>query len=149
MPKAMGKSKRPDSLGKSAGARLTVMRLAGNSKRAFCSAARTRSLDSLTSVSGKPTMVKQGRPLARWTSTVTCGASMPASARLFRTARLIGWTWRAWLLWRGRSGSFLADFEFGHAGFQLFQFGAGLGQYLCLDVEFFAGHQVQLGKALA
>ena len=29
MPMAMGKSKRPPSLGKSAGARLTVMRLAG------------------------------------------------------------------------------------------------------------------------
>ena len=30
-----------------------------------------------------------GRPLARWTSTLTAGASMPASARLRRTARLM------------------------------------------------------------
>ena len=60
MPSAMGRSKRPDSLGKSAGARLTVMRRAGMSKPQFCSAARTRSRDSLTSVSGKPTIVKEG-----------------------------------------------------------------------------------------
>src|SRR5690606_37520935 len=81
--------KRPDSFGRSAGARLTVILLAGNSKPAFCSAARTRSLDSLTSVSGRPTMVKLGRPLARCTSTSTSGACMPARARLVKTARLI------------------------------------------------------------
>ena len=55
MPKAMAKSKRPPSLGKSAGAKLTVMRWAGNSKREFKIAPRTRSLLSLTAVSGKPT----------------------------------------------------------------------------------------------
>ena len=49
---------------------------------AFSSAARTRSLASFTSVSGRPTMVKLGSPLARCTSTVTSGASMPARARL-------------------------------------------------------------------
>jgi len=89
MPSAIGKSKRPDSLGKSAGAKLTVMRLAGNSNLAFCRAALTLSLDSLTSVSGKPTIVKEGKPFARCTSTVTSGASMPDRARLFKTARLI------------------------------------------------------------
>ena len=78
---AIGKSKRPLSFGKSAGARLTVMRRAGKSKRALSSAARTRSLLSFTSASGKPTMVKFGKPLARWTSTVTSGASIPVSAR--------------------------------------------------------------------
>ena len=57
MPSAMGRSKRPDSFGKSAGARLAVMRRAGISKPQFCSAARTRSRDSFTSVSGRPTMV--------------------------------------------------------------------------------------------
>src|SRR5258708_6742246 len=51
---------------------------------------RTRSLLSFTSASGSPTMVKLGRPLARCTSTVTGGASMPASARLYRTARDTG-----------------------------------------------------------
>ena len=45
-------------------------------------AARTRSRASFTSVSGRPTIVKLGRPFARCTSTVTSGASMPASARL-------------------------------------------------------------------
>ena len=37
-----------------------------------------------------PTMVKLGRPFARCTSTLTGRASMPARARLRRTARLIG-----------------------------------------------------------
>ena len=60
MPSAMGKSKRPDSLGRSAGARLAVMRRAGMSKPQFCSAARTRSRDSFTSVSGRPTIVNEG-----------------------------------------------------------------------------------------
>ena len=59
----MGRSKRPLSLGRSAGARLTVMRRAGNSNCAFCSAARTRSLLSFTSASGRPTMVKAGQAI--------------------------------------------------------------------------------------
>jgi hypothetical protein len=52
----MGKSKRPDSLGKSAGAKLTVMRwLLGNAKPLLRMAERTRSRASRTSVSAKPT----------------------------------------------------------------------------------------------
>lgn len=90
MPIAIGRSKRPDSLGRSAGARLTVMRRAGIWKPAFCSAACTRSLDSRTSASGRPTMVNFGKPLARCTSTLTARASMPARARLRNTARLMG-----------------------------------------------------------
>src|SRR6266702_4272754 len=86
MPSAIGRSNRPLSLGSSAGARLTVMRRAGNSKREFTSAARTRSRLSFTSVSGRPTMVNEGRPFARCTSTVTSGASRPESARLWSTA---------------------------------------------------------------
>ena len=57
MPSAIGRSKRPDSFGRSAGARLTVTLRAGNSKRAFCNAARTRSRASRTSASGRPTML--------------------------------------------------------------------------------------------
>ncbi len=83
----MGKSKRPDSLGRSAGARLTVILRAGKSNCAFCSAARTRSRLSLTSVSGSPTRLNAGNPPARWTSTSTGGASNPDNARLCRTAR--------------------------------------------------------------
>src|SRR6266700_442288 len=86
MPSAIGRSNRPLSLGSSAGARLTVMRRAGNSKREFTSAARTRSRLSFTSVSGRPTMVNEGSPFPRCTSTVTSGASSPESARLWSTA---------------------------------------------------------------
>ncbi len=50
----MGRSKRPPSLGRSAGARFTVMRPAGNSKSQCASAARTRSLLSRTTGAGKP-----------------------------------------------------------------------------------------------
>jgi hypothetical protein len=83
MPKAMGKSKRPESLGKSAGAKFTVIRLLlGNSSPVFCSAQRTRSRASLTSVSASPTKVKLGKPFAKCTSTVTAGASKPSNARL-------------------------------------------------------------------
>ncbi len=65
MPKAMAKSKRPPSFGRSAGARLTVMRLAGKSKLEFRMALRTLSLLSFTAVSGKPTIEKAGKPLDR------------------------------------------------------------------------------------
>jgi hypothetical protein len=83
MPSAIGKSKRPESLGKSAGAKLTViLLLEGKSKPEFCKADRTRSLASFTSVSAKPTKVKLGKPLAKCTSTVTDGASSPKTARL-------------------------------------------------------------------
>ena len=61
IPSAIGRSKRPDSLGRSAGARLAVILRAGNSKWAFCSAARTRSRLSLTSVSGRPDKVECGQ----------------------------------------------------------------------------------------
>ena len=44
--------------------------------------ARTRSLLSFTSASGRPTMDMLGSPLARCTSTITGGASMPTNARL-------------------------------------------------------------------
>lgn len=83
MPSAIGRSKRPESLGRSAGARLTVMRLLlGNSSPALAIAERTRSRASFTSVSTSPTNVKLGSPLARCTSTCTGRASSPISARL-------------------------------------------------------------------
>ena len=88
MPMAMGRSKRPDSLGRSAGARLTVMRRLGNSRPLCSRAARTRSRLSRTEVSGRPTMLKAGRPLARCTSTETGGADRPSRARAWTTARV-------------------------------------------------------------
>ena len=93
MPSAMGRSKRPDSLGRSAGARFTVIRLPGNSKPELTMAARTRSRASRTSVSGRPTSVIPGSPLARCTSTVTSGACRPSSPRLSATASAMAVYW--------------------------------------------------------
>jgi hypothetical protein len=81
MPRAIGRSKRPESLGRSAGARLTVMRwLLGKASPALAMAERTRSRASRTSVSTRPTRVKLGRPLARCTSTRT-GTRVQAEQR--------------------------------------------------------------------
>src|SRR5687767_1221557 len=65
------------------------MRRIGKSKRLFCSAARTRSRASRTSVSGKPTSVNAGKPFAKCTSTVTSGADIPDKPRLRTTASVI------------------------------------------------------------
>ena len=81
MARAMGRSKRPPRLGISAGARLTVILRSGHLKWEQSRALRTRSLDSLTELSGKPTTEKPGRPLLRCASTETSGASSPATAR--------------------------------------------------------------------
>ncbi len=87
----MGRSKRPPSLGRSAGARLIVTRPIGNWNRLLSRAPRTRSLLSLTAGSGRLTMESTVRSSARCTSTVTAGASIPSRARLLRTQRL-KWT---------------------------------------------------------
>ncbi len=90
MPSAMGRSKRPPSLGRSAGARLRVMRLVlGKSKPALIKALRTRSRLSFTAVSGRPTSVRPGKPFARCTSTCTAGASNPTPARVATMASVI------------------------------------------------------------
>ena len=75
------------SLGRSAGARLMVMRRLGNSKRLLRMAPRTRSLLSFTAASGRPTMNSPGRPADRCTSTLTGGASIPTWARVWTMAR--------------------------------------------------------------
>src|SRR5215472_3171133 len=80
-PRAIGRSKRPPSFGRSAGARFTVMRPAGNSNCELRSAARTRSLASRTTMAGRPTIENVGNPLARLTSTCTSGALRPTCAR--------------------------------------------------------------------
>src|SRR5690349_20896888 len=135
MPRAISRSKRPLSLGSSAGARLTVMRRAGNSKRELTSAERTRSRLSFTSVSGRPTMVNEGSPFARCTSTVTSGALSPASARLWSTARDT-----VHLLLRQPS------LEFRDAPFELRELFAGAPQGPGLDIEVLARRQVELGE---
>ncbi|KKQ90101.1 MAG: hypothetical protein UT12_C0002G0032 [Candidatus Curtissbacteria bacterium GW2011_GWC2_38_9] len=81
IPKAIGKSYAGPSLGKSAGARLTVIRFGGRSAPEFLRAARTLSFDSSTALSGRPTIVKEGKPIAAMsTSTVMGTASSPITA---------------------------------------------------------------------
>src|SRR5882672_3136638 len=134
IPSAIGRSKRPLSLRSSAGARLTVMRRAGNSKRELTRAARTRSRASFTSVSGRPTMVNEGSPFPRCTSTVTSGAFKPASARLWSTA-----SDTALLPVQPR-------LEFDDTPLQLGELFARPGQRPRLDLEFLARRQVEPGK---
>ncbi len=69
MPRAIGKSNEEPALRTSAGARLTVMRCGGNSKPELRMALRTRSRLSLTLVSGRPTIVNDGKPYPTSTST--------------------------------------------------------------------------------
>jgi hypothetical protein len=52
----------------------------GNSRPELIIALRTRSLLSLTAVSGKPTIAKAGKPLDKWVSTVTSLAWTPTIA---------------------------------------------------------------------
>jgi len=65
-PTAIGRSKWLPSLGRSAGARLTVMRRGGSARPTAASAARTRSRLSATALSGRPTTAKPGMPDATW-----------------------------------------------------------------------------------
>ena len=74
---------------RSAGARETVMRRCGNSKPELRMAALTRSRASCTAVSGKPTIVKAGRPGAMSTSTSTMEPSNPTTAQLRVRASVI------------------------------------------------------------
>src|ERR1700761_1299561 len=59
------------------GARLTVTRRMGHGRPLESRAARTRSRDSRTAASGRPTMVKPGSPLETWTSTETGRPTAP------------------------------------------------------------------------
>src|ERR1700738_4269268 len=68
------------SLGRSAGARLTVIRRAGSASPDATRAARTRSRASDTALSGRPTTLNAGSPGATWTWTSTARASMPSNA---------------------------------------------------------------------
>ena len=89
IPRAMARSKRPPSLGRSAGARFTVIERGGNSNWELRMAARTRSFASRTAVAGRPTIDMRGRPPASWTSTCTAGAETPTRARPWTSARVM------------------------------------------------------------
>src|ERR1700676_2558652 len=64
----------------SAGARLTVMRLAGSARPEAMRAERTRSRDSATALSPRPTIMKTTVPEAICTCTSTGLASTPSKA---------------------------------------------------------------------
>ena len=74
---ATGRSKPDPDLGRSAGARLTVIRRGGRGIPLCASAAKTLSLPSRTAPAGRPTTVKMGRPFWTFTSTLTGRPSTP------------------------------------------------------------------------
>ena len=80
MTRAMGRSKAAPSFFTSAGARLTVIRWGGKEYPELRMAAFTRSLLSLTALSGSPTTEKEGSARAMSTSTSTRYASTPKTA---------------------------------------------------------------------
>ncbi len=73
-----------------AGARFTVRRQSGQGNPLDRMAARTRSRASRTAASGRPTMVKPGRPLETWTSTDTGCPTAPLSVAEATVASLWG-----------------------------------------------------------
>ncbi len=77
---AIGRSKCDPSFGRSAGDRLIVIRLDGSAIDSVDSAERTRSRASLTALSGRPTMAKDGRPGVTAHCTSTIRASTPSNA---------------------------------------------------------------------
>jgi hypothetical protein len=77
-PHASARSNPGPTLGTSAGARLAVMRRAGNSKPELSTAAWTRSRASRTAASARPTIAKAGRPGRISTSTLTARAWSPS-----------------------------------------------------------------------
>src|SRR5882757_1683317 len=110
-------------------------------------AARTRSRDSRTAASGRPTIDRPGSPGDRSTSTVTGSACRPFWARLWTVARpmdtgageqaprLLG------------PGQFL--FQRLQAFFQAAELGLGAGQQFRLGVETLAADQFQAVKVRA
>ena len=88
MPVAMARSWPVPSFGRSAGARLMVIRRDGTSKPELRSAARTRSRASSTALPARPTMVSPGRPKATSTSTRTGTPSTPTIEALSALASI-------------------------------------------------------------
>src|SRR5438132_14264527 len=80
MPRAIGRSNDAPAFRMSAGARFTVIRSKGKAKPALRIAVRTRWRLSRTAESGRPTVMKAGRPAVTSTSTRTSAASTPTSA---------------------------------------------------------------------
>ena len=81
-PQAVARSNPGPTLRRCAGARFTVIRRCGNANPEFSSAACTRSRDSRTAASPRPTIVNAGRPLRRSTSTVIGREESPSMAKV-------------------------------------------------------------------
>ena len=94
--------------GMSAGAKFAVIRLAGNSKPEFNTAARTRSRASRTAASARPTIVNAGSPALMSTSTLTARAWSPSivnvRARASTRASCVGFQTRHTKLGRAWDG---------------------------------------------
>ena len=88
MPMAMATSYAAPRLRRSAGARLTVMRLSGYSKPEFRRAPRTRSRASDSAASGSPTMWHTGSPGATSTSTWTIDPWRPSMTAVTSVASM-------------------------------------------------------------
>ncbi len=83
---AIARSNPGPALGRSAGARLAVMRCSGKVNPELVNAARTRSRDSLTAASGSPTIANPGSPLLTSISTWTGSAWTPIRVSVRETA---------------------------------------------------------------
>ena len=90
MPSAIARSSTGPSLCMSAGARFTVIRAVGAADRLFAIAVRTRSIDSRTAVSGRPTSVVPGSPRELRSSSISHGiASIPRRTKLSTRAIMV------------------------------------------------------------
>ncbi len=89
-PIAIGRSSPAPPLRMPEGARLTVTRRSGHGRPLDRTAARTRSRASRTAASGRPTIVKPGRPLETWTSTETARPTAPLSVAEATAASMLG-----------------------------------------------------------
>ena len=87
-PRAIGRSKAGPSLRRSAGARLTTTRVRGTLRPLLRRAPRTRSRDSCTAASARPTISRPGRPGPMSTSTVTGRTSRPRRPALPHRANI-------------------------------------------------------------
>src|SRR5665213_1943902 len=104
---AMGKSKLGPSFFTSAGARLIVERPIGTLNPELLSAVLTRSRDSFTAASGRPTMTITVSPQPHFTSTSTGKAAIPLTAADKTRASIGGY----WVKVSARAMRFLAAFD--------------------------------------
>src|SRR5512140_2764589 len=114
------------SFRRSPGARLIVVRVRGIRRPELLSAEKTRSSDSLTAASGRPTRMRLGTPVSPvLTSTWTGTASMPSNAAEQMVASMRQERGGGLVLARSRLQTPL---HFGQVGFDRLQVGIGLAR---------------------